>query len=49
MIEITTHGDSGHGARPEEVKQNAIVNMIKVIIKINHLETKLKSEAYDAR
>ena len=47
IIEITTHGDSGHGARPEEVKQNAIVNMIKVINKINHLETKLKSEAYD--
>lgn len=47
IIEIITSGDSGHGARPEEVKQNAINNMIKVINKINDLEIKLKSEAHD--
>ncbi len=47
FVEITTYGDSGHGARPEEIKQNAIANMINVIEKINNLETRLKSKAYD--
>lgn len=47
IIEITTYGDSGHSARPEEIKQNAIVNMIKVINKMNDLENKLKIKAKD--
>lgn len=47
VIKITTSGDSGHAARPEEVKEHAIYNMIKTIKKINTLEMKLQSKAFD--
>ena len=47
IINVITYGDSGHGARPEEIKRNAITNMIKVINNINNLETKLKNKAQD--
>jgi acetylornithine deacetylase len=47
-IMITTTGNSGHGSRPREVKQHAVVNMIKIIEKIKLLEYKIQEEYSDA-
>lgn len=48
IVRITTSGDSGHGARPEEIKRHSIYEMFEVIKKINVLEKKLKITAYDS-
>lgn len=47
VMQITTSGDSGHGARPEEIKIHSIYKMFEIIKKINVLEEKLKVSAYD--
>lgn len=48
IVQIITSGDSGHGARPEEIKRHSIYEMFEVIKKINMLERKLKIAAYDS-
>lgn len=47
IIQIVTSGDSGHGARPEEIKRHSIYKMFEIIKKINALEKRLKITAYD--
>ncbi len=37
FMKVTTHGDSGHGSKPENIKTHAILENIKVIDKIINL------------
>jgi acetylornithine deacetylase/succinyl-diaminopimelate desuccinylase-like protein len=39
FIKITTFGDSGHGSRPDLIKENAILKMSKIISQIENNKT----------
>lgn len=44
FLEIITEGDTGHGARPYEIKKNAISEMQKIIQQMFKIEKDLKSK-----
>lgn len=47
FLQITTHGDTGHGSQPQQIKTHAIMEQINVIKKIVSLTTSLSGTYTD--
>ena len=47
FIKIITHGDSGHGSKPEAIKHNAILEMVYLINKLQKIKNSWQSNYAD--
>lgn len=47
FLKLTTHGDSGHGSRPEEIKQHAVFKMYEAAKILNALGMSWEKQYFD--
>ncbi len=48
FLQITTHGDTGHGSQPDKIKTHAVLHHIKTIEKIKALTNSLRKTHTDS-